>query len=415
MVCTGKRVLKVFIYAAAFAGAGVCFSLEAQVYVNPLSGNINLHDPCIIRDGSTCHVFASHGSCVERKTSPDRMTWTNAGSAFSNPGWFKTYVPANNGDVWAPDISYRSGKYWMYYSVSTFGSNTSAIGLTTCPSLNSPAWTDQGMVVNSTGSNDYNCIDPNAFQDSDGSTWLAFGSFWTGIKLVQVDSVTGKPDAAPAIYSIATRTNTALGIEAPFLFKRGSYYYLFVSWDFCCRGVNSTYNIRFGRASAVTGPYLDQGGTDMASGGGTLLWSGDSRWVGPGAQNVFVDGDTTFLVCHAYDANDGGRSKLIIRQLYWTSGGWPSLTPTGITADRDRRGTVKAGTRSMTCRIFGDRFVVPDNIMKACDRCELYGIHGKLLQRVPIESGIVDLRKYVRGVKGAYLLHFVAAEEKISP
>jgi len=313
----------------------------AQNYVNSLRGSITTHDPCIIKSGSIYHVFYT-GGLIQHVTSIDRNNWTLSGSTISSPNWIKTYVPGNNGtDIWAPDISYRSGKYWLYYAVSTFGSNTSAIGLAVSSSLTNPQWSDQGMVINSTTSGNYNCIDPNAFYDTDGKRWLSFGSFWNGINVVQLDTVTGKPASSQAaITNVATH---AAGIEASFLFKRGNYYYLFVSWDKCCQGASSTYNIRFGRATSITGPYLDSAGASMKSGGGTLLWSGDGRWKGPGAQNVFVDHDTTFLVCHAYDANANGAVTLIIRPLYWTVSQWPTLTPTGEVSPTGIVSRIKGG------------------------------------------------------------------------
>ena len=63
-------------------------ALDAQVYVNPLLGNINIHDPSgIIKEGNTYYVFYT-GNLIPHKTSPDRMTWTEAGPTISSPGWF---------------------------------------------------------------------------------------------------------------------------------------------------------------------------------------------------------------------------------------------------------------------------------------------------------------------------------------
>jgi arabinan endo-1,5-alpha-L-arabinosidase len=400
----------ILLRAVLIAGM-VSYNVIAQVYVNPLLGNINVHDPsCIIKEGATYHVFYT-GNLIPRKTSPDRITWTEAGSAISSPGWFKTYVPNNNGtDVWAPDISFRSGKYWLYYAVSSFGSNTSAIGLATSATLSPAQWTDQGMVIRSVSGNNYNCIDPNVFRDSDGSLWLVFGSFWSGIKLVQLDSLTGKPtSSSPVITSLATRSGGSTAIEAPFIFKRGTYYYLFVSWDVCCQGVNSTYNIRFGRSTAVKGPYSDQNGTAMTAGGGTLLWSGDTRWKGPGGQSLFSDHDTVFLDCHSYDANANGQSKLIIRPLYWTSGGWPTLTPTSAASAPDERAEAGKNRLNRTYRMTGDRFAVPDEIGKTYKKCEVYTTQGRLLFRVPMRESI-DLKESRGNIQGVYLLRFSNAE-----
>jgi arabinan endo-1,5-alpha-L-arabinosidase len=401
-----KKILRALLIAGMASYGAV-----AQVYVNPLQGNINVHDPSsVVKEGATYHVFYT-GNLIPHKTSPDGKTWTEAGSAISTPGWFKTYVPNNNGtDVWAPDISFRNGKYWLYYAVSSFGSNTSAIGLATTTTLSPAQWTDQGMVIRSVGGNNYNCIDPNAFRDSDGSLWLVFGSFWSGIKLVQLDSLTGKPaSSSPPITSLAARAGGSTAIEAPFIFKRGIYYYLFVSWDVCCQGVNSTYNIRFGRSTAIKGPYSDQNGAAMASGGGTLLWSGDTRWKGPGGQSLFTDHDTVFLDCHSYDANANGQSKLIIRPLYWTSNGWPTLKPTISAALRDERALAEKKGLNATYRVLGDRFAVPEGIGKAYEKCEIYSIQGKLLFSVPTRASI-DLKEFHGNIRGVYLLRFSNAE-----
>jgi arabinan endo-1,5-alpha-L-arabinosidase len=309
-VCGIYALLTLASVTAAFASS----------YVNPLKGDLGVHDPVMIKEGPTYRIYYTGGT-IGSKTSTDRITWRNASSGLTAPDWIKTYVPANNGrDFWAPDISFRDNKYWLYYSVSTFGKNTSAIGLATSPTLASPAWTDQGMVVRSQSADNYNCIDPNAFEDTDGKVWLSFGSFWTGIKMVEVDPATGKPaTGTPELISLASHSS---GIEAPFIFKWG-YYYLFVSWDKCCEGCNSTYKIVAGRATDVKGPYVDKSGKAMTAGGGDILDAGDDVRKGPGHNGIFIEHDTVFCVNHYYACN----SLLQIRPLYF-DGGWPSFAGT---------------------------------------------------------------------------------------
>lgn len=366
--------------------------LNGQTYVNPLLGNIYIHDPVMIKQGNTYYAFHT-GRLIQQKTSKDRITWSASSSTLgSTPSWFKTYVPKNDGlDCWAPDISYRSGKYWLYYSVSTFGSDTSAIGLATSPSLANPQWTDQGMVIRSFHSNNYNCIDPNAFQDTDGTLWLAFGSWWSGIKLVGLDTTTGKPlSTSSAITSLATRTSSSLGIEAPFLIKRNSYYYLFVSWDICCQGVNSTYNIRVGRATKVTGPYNDKSGVAMTAGGGTLIWAGDTRWKGPGHNGIIVDNDTVFCVFHSYDANDAGKSKLLIRPLYFDADDWPSFTPSTALST-----VLQKDKREVSANIFmmlSGKFKLPLTYLGENIHGEVFTLQGKYVGNVKISNNIVETR-----------------------
>ena len=177
-------------------------------------------------------------------------------------------------------------------------------------------------MIRSVSGNNYNAIDPNVATESDGTTWLAFGSFWSGIKMIRLDAATGLPEADAELYSLANHT---AGIEAPFLHRQGAYWYLFVSWDRCCQGANSTYNIRVGRSAKITGPYVDSKGVDMLKGGGDLIDDGDTRWKGPGHSAILVDRDTVFLVNHAYDAQANGASVLWIRPLYWTASAWPTL------------------------------------------------------------------------------------------
>lgn len=290
------------------------------------SMNTFVHDPVMIKQGNTYYIYYT-GNLTPYKTSTSRYSgWKDRGSIFSSgPSWIASTVPANNGrDLWAPDISFRDNKYWLYYSVSSFGKNTSAIGLATNPTLDPSAsnykWTDQGVVVKSSSSNNYNCIDPNEFEDTDGKLWLTFGSFWSGIQLVELDRSSGKPLANAKISTIASRS---AGIEAPFLVKWKGYYYLFVSWDKCCDGANSTYKIAVGRSTSVTGPYVDKSGKGMLSGGGVILDQSTDQWKGPGHNGIFFENDTMFCVNHAYAASNG-TATLFIRPLYWKDG-WPQF------------------------------------------------------------------------------------------
>ncbi len=164
-----------------------------------------------------------------------------------------------------------------------------------------------------------------------GQPWLSFGSFWGGIKLRKLDPATGLLDAKDqTLYALASRPRTAGApgaVEAPFIIRRGGYYYLFVSFDFCCRGSDSTYNVRVGRARRVTGPYTDRNGTDMRDGGGTLVVASGTRWRGPGHCALLQDKDGSKLVYHAYDAERQGTPTLRISPLVWDAAGWPALVP----------------------------------------------------------------------------------------
>jgi arabinan endo-1,5-alpha-L-arabinosidase len=289
-----------------------------------------VHDPVMAKEGEAYYVFST-GSRIMILCSNDMVTWEFCGRVFEEvPNWLQRAVPGV-GDLWAPDISYFNDKWHLYYAGSTFGSNRSVIGLATNATLDpdSPdyAWVDEGLVIGSAPSDDWNAIDPNLAFDADGQPWLAFGSFWSGLKMRKVDAATGKLAADDAtLYALASRRGTGTdAIEAAFILYRDGYYYLFASFDQCCQGADSTYNVRVGRSQDITGPYVDRAGVPMMEGGGALILSAYDRWRGPGHNGLYVEGDTVWMPYHAYDAKGGGISKLRIESIAWDAEGWPAL------------------------------------------------------------------------------------------
>ena len=294
-----------------------------------------VHDPCIIAADDLFHVFstsqlAEGKGLIHWRASPDLLTWTFIGGVMAEfPKWVTDAVPGTKG-AWAPDIAYVNGRYRLYYAASTFGTNRSVIGLLTSPTLDNTAddfgWRDEGLVIASDKSNDYNAIDPNYVVDADGRHWLAFGSFWSGLKIVELEPATGKPKAGAEVKALAARGKPD-AIEAPFIFRRSDWYYLIASYDFCCRGADSSYYTCIGRSATIDGVYVDRDGRKMSEGGGTLLLHADldplKRFKGPGGASVLQSGGKEIIVYHAYDAQRNGMPTLRMQVLAWTADGWP--------------------------------------------------------------------------------------------
>lgn len=304
------------------------------------------HDPVIIKQKGTFYVFCT-GWGVSVLSSTDLKTWKKEKPVFSNPPeWAVKAVPGFKGHIWAPDISYFNGQYYLYYSVSAFGKNTSCIGLAINKTLDSsdPAfgWVDQGLVIQSfPGVTNWNAIDPNLIVDNDGTPYLSFGSFWDGIKLAKLTpdarKVAGDINNLPTIASRKRKPGLpnppsvddnpvdagGNAIEAPFIFKHNNYFYLFASIDYCCKGPNSTYKMIVGRSKKLQGPYLDRQNKPLQRGGGTILLEGDENWYGVGHNAVARIDDKDYLVYHGYDASDEGKPKLQVAVLYWDKSGWP--------------------------------------------------------------------------------------------
>jgi arabinan endo-1,5-alpha-L-arabinosidase len=303
-----------------------------------LKGDTQIHDPSVIEVGGQWASFQTgeegglYQGAILVKTSPDGITWTDAGAIGKGvPKWTQDALGYKSRNIWAPSISRHGDTFYLYYSVSSFGINQSVVGLMTNsafdPAKPGDGWVDQGLVLASTIKDDFNAIDPFRIDLSDGTAWLSYGSYWSGIKLRQLDPKTGKlvaPDA-PA-YDIASRGRGA--IEASSLLEREGRFYLFVSFDRCCAGVASTYRIMVGRADKITGPYLDRDGTSMLKSGATELQRTAGRYIGPGGEEpVANDMGETLLAYHYYDGEEGGKSKLQIAPITWSDDGWPELAP----------------------------------------------------------------------------------------
>jgi arabinan endo-1,5-alpha-L-arabinosidase len=341
-------------------GPSVLLCLLALQHVSPgcstavaqVLGDSAIHDPSrIIKEGDRYYVYGTAlggNDGIFAKWSPDLVTWHDPGNnavrhaIFRNaPAWVATEVPNNDGTFWAPTIIEYQDEYRLYYSVSTFGTQESAIGLATNATLDFTsaeyAWVDQGLVIDSEIGYPYNTIDPSVFVDADDRMWMTFGSYWRGIHITELDPADGKPfDASPAgATRIATRS-VGTDIEAPYIHYRDGYYYLFTNWGSCCSGVDSTYEIRVGRGTSPTGPFVDNRSpapVDLRNGGGTLFLEAEGHRIGPGHAGIYSEDGVDYFGYHFYDANADGAPRYEIDTLLWTTDDWPILLSQVLTAD----------------------------------------------------------------------------------
>lgn len=307
---------------------------------DPLTGDITpVHDPSLIRQGNTWYVFSTDlqgpipAPGLAIRCSTDRVAWRDCGYVFdAPPAWVRAKIPGLNG-LWAPDVSYFNGLYHVYYAGSTLTSQTSVLGLATSPTLNpaDPAyhWTDRGEVMESSPGDDFNAIDANILVDTDGKIWLSYGSYWSGIKQREVDPATGMPVSGGRRYDLAARPDVPVHpIEAASLIHHGSYYYLFVSIDYCCNPDVTTDNYKeaVGRSTSPHGPFVNNRGDPMLSGASTVILAGNSRWAAPGGGTAYVDpatGDALFTF-HALDRPVQYATTLWVNSIDWVDD-WPVL------------------------------------------------------------------------------------------
>jgi arabinan endo-1,5-alpha-L-arabinosidase len=334
----------------AGAGNGGAPRRQAPV-IGELSANPTVHDPVMAKEGDTYYVFYT-GSGIW--SSKDMTTWKREKPVFdatNTPAWLKE-AGFNRPGYWAPDIQFYNGLWYLYYSNSAFGKNTSAIGVATNKTLNPQSpdykWVDHGKIVQTyPGKTNFNAIDPNMAVDrKTKEPWLTYGSFWHGMQLVKLSKDGFRlADAKDSItlHTVASRmTNPSApnppsdgvhpadaggnAIEAPFIFPKGDYYYMFVSWDYCCSAVRSDYKIAVGRSKSIKGPYLDKNGVDMAKGGGYILREGDKKeFYAVGHNSAYTIDKVDYLVYHGYAVAENAASKLVIETLNWDKDGWPVI------------------------------------------------------------------------------------------
>ncbi len=327
-----------FRHAAALALLISTAALAQDLPPAPaMQGDVRIHDPSVIVvDGQwvsfqTGDEGGLHQGAIKLKTSPDGVTWTNAGAIGKGvPRWAETENGYRSRNIWAPSVSRHGDRVNLYYSVSSFGVQFSAIGLMTNdvfdPANPGEGWQDQGLVLKSTGRDDFNAIDPYRIDTADGRAWLSYGSYWSGIKMRELDPESGKLLSADTpVYDLAWYDGGV--IEASAILEHEGQFYLFVSYDRCCAGVESTYRIMVGRADTVTGPYVGKEGTELLKAGATELQSSNGRYIGPGGQEPVLGAPGDMLVYHYYDGDDLGVSKIQVTTIGWTEDGWPVLAP----------------------------------------------------------------------------------------
>ena len=285
-------------------------------------------DPsAIVKLNGVYHVWGT-GTGVAHAYSSDLVNWTWGSWVFPSgqpPSWVNNYVTNTQGE-WAPYCVKINGTFYLYYACSTQGGPSSCIGLVTSTDLIN--WTDQGVVIyfNST-TNHGNTIDPCVYQALDGTWWLTYGSYGTGIWTTQINPTTGKTLNSNC-YNISAGNGSNSRDENSVMIPHAGYYYLFNNRGSCCAGVNSTYYIVVGRSTSPIGPFLDKNNNIMLYGGGTTFLSTSGKYIGPGSLGDFIDDDgTEYASYFYYNGTASGAPTLALSNMQWGTDGWPISNP----------------------------------------------------------------------------------------
>ncbi|WP_299168171.1 arabinan endo-1,5-alpha-L-arabinosidase [uncultured Arthrobacter sp.] len=320
-------------------------------------GARHAHDPTVVRDDDgTYYMFSTDAVANSRevpagvhvRTSADLVEWTYVGTALDGvPAEAREWSGARG--LWAPEVvrwpaSAGETRWHMYYSASTFGSSTSAIGLAVAGSPAGP-WEDRGIVVRTLAGRDtQNAIDAAVTFDRHGDPWLTYGSFFAGIHTLRLNTETGKALTDGDLGTCIARRHPDVdrAIEGAFIHYRAEddRYVLFVSYD----SLFSTYNVRVAVAEEITGPFKDVNGAEMTdvdtephSVGTKILGSyrfdGDTAWLAPGHNSILTvpsgerNVEEQFMVHHVRFAEDPTQHLVQLRRVFTTANGWPIVSP----------------------------------------------------------------------------------------
>jgi len=319
---------------------------RAGSYANPMritvpSGNLaeSCPDPSIIRGQSagdnnwylycTSEFFTDHSRLhyMSISKSTDLVNWTYVSDVFAGkPSWV-----ASDGYLWAPDIEYFNGKYYLYYAASNTRAGGAAIFVATSSTATGPWTASPTPVVEPEpvpGHGMRPTIDPAIVQDGD-QKYIFYGSFNGGISARTLsDDGTISDRGSQVQIALSDR------YEAPYIVKRNGYFYLFVSAGACCDGALSGYGVYAARSPNVLGPYVDKDGNSLLEsriGGTPVLTMNGNRWIGPGHNAVATDATgTDWMIYHAIDTAkpyfDGSwtRRPAMLDQIMWIDG-WPRV------------------------------------------------------------------------------------------
>lgn len=320
----------------------------AGSYKNPVSKGFadTLADPAVIKAkdgywyayGTTDPLQEGEGEfhTIPISRSKNLVDWEYVGDAFDEP----TEVPWADTDaaLWAPDIRYLNGEYYMYYVVTqttvTPNRHDNAIGVATAPTPAGP-WTDSGAPVvgprrGGPGDNFKWTFDPSEFTDSDGKRYLYYGSYYGGVFVTELSEDGTRAAGSPTMVTIDNR------YEGAYVIKRDGYYYLFGSSANCCAGPTTGYSVYVGRSQSPRGPFLDREGMSMMESrvGGTIVMTPNgNKWVGTGHNAIVTDlSGQDYFVYHAIDREDPyldepfgiNERPMSMDRLDWIEG-WPAV------------------------------------------------------------------------------------------
>lgn len=323
------------------------YSAISDIAFSSQWGSYNLHDPTIVKHDTTYYIFSTdvaYGAnlrCgIMQRKSNDLVHWDFMGWVFDGVPdiplqFMELHQPGYEQlSIWAPFIINVDGEFRLYYSVpGNNGLKLACIALATAPHPEGP-WTDKGIVLYCLPEDNFNAIDPAVIIDqSSGKHWMTYGSYSSGIYLVELDPAAGllknEGDRGTRIAFRKFVHDAIEGAEVLYNPDRDEYY-MFISYDW----LEDNYNVRAGRSDSPEGPYLDYNGNDLAQAGDNVpmitaqyKFNLHSGWQGVGHCGLLRDGDEYFFISQGRLGSNKFLMDLHVRKMVFSGDGWPLVSP----------------------------------------------------------------------------------------
>ena len=310
------------------------FTAANQYYQNPII-HVDYSDPDVVAVNGNYYMTASSFNAAPGLPilhSTDLVNWQLINYALPKQVPQNHFASPRHGEgVWAPNIRYHDGKFWIFYPDPDFG-----IYVTTTTDPAKP-WTEPKLILAGKG-----IIDPTPLWDDDGKAYLLHA--WAKSRAGFNNVLSLREMSADAMQVSNEYTNIVDGanfkhyrtIEGPKFYKRNGFYYIFAP----AGGVDLGWQTVF-RAQDIQGPYQ----------GKVVMEQGDSLTNGP-HQGSWIHTDLGEDWFVHFQAKKAYGRIVHLQPMQWKNG-WPVI---GIDDDGDGIGNpVSRHIRPKTANYTGEK------------------------------------------------------------
>ena len=212
-----------------------------NTYHNPIRTGM-FPDPSIIRVGDDYYMANStfiFFPCIPISHSKDLIHWEIIGHAITNPAWALIDDLEGGRGYWAPDISYKNGRFYVTATYRLNDTGTVRRRQIVVSSDKPEGPYSEPFYIDEDG------IDPSLFHDTDGRSYMLLNR---GARILELDLEHGKQISPATLLFYGDQKRAP---EGPHLLKKDGWYYLFEAEG----GTGEGHRITVSRSRDLMGNY----------------------------------------------------------------------------------------------------------------------------------------------------------------